>query len=78
MQGEKLLDLSYREDSAASADMNVVMTGQGRLVEVQVTAEGETFSRQELDELLDLAGEGVAMLSDAQKKVLGEKQWNWS
>ena len=58
VDGEPLLDLEYTEDSTAEVDMNVVMTGDGRLVEVQATAEGEPFTRDELDALLDLAARG--------------------
>jgi ribonuclease PH len=64
--GAALLDLAYVEDSGAESDMNVVMTGAGRLVEVQATAEGQTFSRAELDVLLDLAEAGVRELTAAQ------------
>jgi len=66
VDGVPLLDLAYTEDSRAESDMNVVMTGGGKLVEVQATAEGSTFSRGELDTLLDLAESGVRMLSAAQ------------
>ncbi len=66
VDGEPLLDLAYVEDSRAESDMNVVMTGSGRLVEVQATAEGSTFSRAELDVLLDLAATGVTALTAAQ------------
>ncbi len=54
-----MLDLDYEEDSGAETDMNVVMTGDGRLVEVQATAERDPFSRELLDELLDLAAGGI-------------------
>jgi ribonuclease PH len=64
--GVPLLDLPYEEDSRAESDVNVVMTGSGRLVEVQATAEGQTFSRAELDALLDLAEAGIAELTAAQ------------
>src|SRR4029079_6628041 len=57
-----LLDLKYDEDSRAEVDMNVVCTGDGRFIEVQGTAEREPFSREQMDELLALAGEGVASL----------------
>jgi len=67
--GEALLDLEYTEDSSAEADMNVVMTGDGRLVEVQATAEGAPFTREELDELLDLASGGIATIAEAQESV---------
>jgi ribonuclease PH len=66
-----MLDLDYREDSACGCDMNVVMTGAGRYVEVQGTAEGEAFSRAELDQLLELAARGIAELVRHQKKSLG-------
>ena len=66
VNGVPLLDLAYVEDSRAESDMNVVMTGDGRLVEVQATAEGSTFSRSELDVLLDLAATGVTALTAAQ------------
>jgi ribonuclease PH len=61
-----LLDLAYSEDARAESDMNVVMTGSGRLVEVQATAEAATFSRAELDGLLDLAETGIRSLTAAQ------------
>ena len=67
VDGEPLLDLEYTEDSTAEADMNVVMTGDGRLVEVQATAEGVPFTREELDELLDLASGGIASIARAQE-----------
>jgi len=69
--GTPILDLDYPEDSASGCDMNVVMTGAGRFVEVQGTAEGEAFSRQELDALLGLAQKGIAELIGAQKRALG-------
>ena len=65
--GQALLDLEYTEDSSAEADMNVVMTGDGRLIEVQATAEGAPFTREELDELLDLASGGIAEIARAQE-----------
>jgi len=71
-QGVPVLDLDYAEDSDCDTDMNVVMTGKGGLIEVQGTAEGETFSRKELNELLDLAADGIRQLVEAQKSVLGE------
>jgi ribonuclease PH len=67
-----LLDLDYSEDSRAEVDMNVVMTGTGRFIEVQGTAEGMPFSRRELEELLGLAEHGIATLLDEQKTVLAE------
>jgi ribonuclease PH len=67
-----MLDLAYSEDSRAEVDMNVVMTSSGRFVEVQGTAEGQPFSRQELDELLSLAEHGIASLLDVQAATLAE------
>jgi ribonuclease PH len=69
-QGRALLDLDYDEDSACQTDMNVVMTGAGRFVEVQGTAEGEPFARAELDQLLEIAGRGIADLIAHQRRVL--------
>ncbi len=68
--GLACLDLDYAEDSACDTDMNVVMTGRGGLVEVQGTAEGEPFSRAELESLLDLAAAGIAELVALQKAAL--------
>jgi ribonuclease PH len=68
--GRPILDLDYGEDSTCGCDMNVVMTGAGRFVEVQGTAEGEAFSRAELDGLLDLAARGITELIGHQKKSL--------
>jgi ribonuclease PH len=70
--GVAMLDLCYEEDSTAEVDLNVVMTGGGRFVEVQGTAEGEPFQRGRLDELLDLAVEGCAGLTRAQASALEE------
>jgi len=67
-----LLDLAYDEDSTAQVDLNVVATGDGRLVEVQGTAEGEPFDRAQLDGLLDLALAGCAELSQLQAAALAE------
>jgi ribonuclease PH len=69
-QGTPVLDLDYAEDSACDTDMNVVMTGAGRFVEVQGTAEGEPFSRAEADALLALAELGIAELIEHQRKAL--------
>jgi len=66
-----LLDLDYDEDSQADVDLNVVMTGSGELIEVQGTAEGQTFSRQMLDQQLDLATAGIAELTRLQREALG-------
>jgi ribonuclease PH len=68
--GHALLDLDYAEDAGCDADVNVVMTGQGGLVEVQGTAEGRAFSRTQLDRLLDLAALGIGRLSTLQRHAL--------
>ncbi len=73
VQGTPLLDLEYLEDSACDTDMNVVMTGAGHYVEVQGTAEGAAFSRQEMDALLALADQGIRDLVLAQKQSLSNK-----
>lgn len=69
-QKELLLDLDYEEDANASLDMNVVMTGKGKFVEIQGTAEKEPFSKQQMEELLDLARKGIRNLIAIQKKTL--------
>jgi ribonuclease PH len=71
VDGTPLLDLDYVEDSAAEVDMNVVMTGDGGLVEVQATAERTPLSRTSLDELLALAGAGIEQLREAQAAAAG-------
>lgn len=70
VEGEAVCDLEYVEDSNAETDMNVVMVEDGRLVEVQGTAEGEPFSHEELLTLLDLAKQGIAQLVEAQRQAL--------
>ncbi|NLM51842.1 MAG: ribonuclease PH [Firmicutes bacterium] len=70
VENELLLDLSYEEDSKAQVDMNVVMTAGGQLVEVQGTAEGAPFSRQTLNEMLDLAAMGISEIVKVQKTLL--------
>lgn len=70
VQGTPLLDLEYTEDSACDTDMNVVMTGAGHFIEVQGTAEGAAFSRQEMDALLALAEQGIADLVQLQTQAL--------
>ena len=70
VDGESLLDLDYSEDSNADTDMNVVMTGDGRLVEVQATAEKDPFTRERLDELLDLAAAGIEDLQRFQQEAV--------
>ena len=69
VDGEPLLDLDYVEDSSAEVDLNVVMTGGGRLVEVQATAEGAPFSRDELDAMLELGVAGIDEISAAQREA---------
>ena len=70
VDGEPRLDLDYVEDSSAETDMNVVATGRGLLVEVQGTAEGQPFSKQELDQLVDLALGGISQLVTLQRESL--------
>src|SRR6266540_1233255 len=70
VDGTALLDLAYSEDSRAEVDFNVVMTGSGALVEVQGTAEGEPFSRAELDSMMDLAWGGIRRLVEVQRAAL--------
>jgi ribonuclease PH len=70
VDGERLLDLDYVEDSSAEVDLNVVMTGEGRLVEVQATAERAPFDREGLDALLELAADGIARIGDSQREAL--------
>ncbi|MCF6096516.1 ribonuclease PH [Thermovorax subterraneus] len=76
VEGQKLLDLNFDEDSRAQVDMNVVMTDKGQIVEIQGTGEAFPFTRQDLDELIDLAQKGVfeliAVQKDALKDILGE------
>jgi len=68
--GQPVCDLDYAEDSEAGTDGNFIMTGAGKLIEVQMSAEGATFSRDEMTKLLDLAEAGVAQLVTAQKAAL--------
>ena len=70
VNGQALLDLDYNEDSGCDTDMNVVMTGQGGIVEVQGTAEGEPFSRAQFDQLLSLADQGIQSLLQLQAAAL--------
>jgi ribonuclease PH len=72
VDGVPLLDLDYSEDSRCDADVNIVMTGAGDFVEVQGTAEGASFSRAQLDQLLDLAQTGIARLIVAQRAALDQ------
>lgn len=73
VSGQILLDLNYAEDSAAEVDMNLVMTGNGRIVEIQGTAEGTPFVRQTLEEMFTLAAKGVEEIVSYQKKLLLEE-----
>lgn len=73
-EGETVLDLNYPEDRDASVDANVVMTGSGRFVEVQGSGEEATFSREELDLLLELAGKGIVELSALQTEILDKQR----
>ena len=70
VDGRALLDLDYSEDSRAEVDANVVMTGDGGLIEVQATAERTPLSRASLDELLALAADGIAALRTAQEEAV--------
>ena len=70
VEGEALLDLDYSEDSRAQVDVNVVMSGDTKLIEVQATAEGQRFSRDQLDEMLDLAAAGIEEISIAQRDAV--------
>ena len=76
VEGTPLLDLEYVEDSACDTDMNVVMTAEGGFVEVQGTAEGAAFSREQMNALLGLAGKGIGELVAAQRKALMATQRN--
>ena len=70
--GEALLDLDYSEDSTADVDLNLVMSGEGRLIEVQATAERVPFERGELDELVELAASGIERIIDLQREAVGQ------
>ena len=72
VDGDMVLDLDYESDVRAEVDLNVVMSGRGLLVEVQGTAEGAPFSRQDLEGLLDLATGGIAELHDMQRRAVAE------
>lgn len=73
LENALLLDLNYEEDSRAETDMNVVMTGSGKFVEVQATAEGRPYSREELDDLIELAAEGLQEITRQQNALLKMK-----
>ncbi len=74
VDGIPVLDLEYVEDSQAEVDMNVVMTGQGEFIEIQGTAEGKPFSRQEMDQLLLLAEKGIRELIEIQTGILAREE----
>lgn len=71
IKGEAALDLNFEEDSRADVDMNIVMTGSGKFIEIQGTAEGETFDDERMRELIALAKKGISQLIEMQKKALG-------
>jgi ribonuclease PH len=73
VDGKTYLDLDYPMDSAAEVDMNVVMTGRGRFVEIQGTGEEATFDEQQLNSLLQLARGGIRQLTDSQRQALGRR-----
>jgi ribonuclease PH len=72
VDGKPVLDLCYKEDSAAGVDLNLVMTGTGKIVEVQGTAEGEPFSKAEMNKLIALGEKGIKALIKKQKEILGK------
>jgi ribonuclease PH len=71
VKGKPVLDICYAEDKNAETDLNVVMTGDGRLIEVQGTAEAEPFSKEELSRMLAMARAGIRKITAQQKKALG-------
>jgi ribonuclease PH len=71
VEGARLLDLAYEEDSKAEVDMNIVMTGGGKFIEVQGTAETQPFGKDALLELLDLGQAGIRQLIDLQRQAVG-------
>ena len=73
LDGTAILDLFYEEDRDADVDMNLVMTGSGKLVEVQGTGEEATFTRKQLDDMLDLGRRGIEAVTAKQKRALGKK-----
>lgn len=76
VEGEQFLDLCYQEDSAAQVDMNLVMTGSGKIVEIQGTAEEFPFTREQMNRMLDLGQKGINQLIAVQKEILGEVALN--
>ena len=76
VDGEERLDLEYVEDRDAEVDLNLVMTGSGKFIEVQGSGEEATFARKQLDKLIDLGESGIAAITKEQKKTLGSG-WPW-
>lgn len=72
VKGEELLDLNYAEDSRAEVDFNIVMTAEGKFVEVQGTAEGEPFARDAMERLVELGRGGISQLFELQKQIIGK------
>ena len=72
VDGEACLDLCYREDSNAEVDMNVVMTGEGRYIELQGTAEGDPFDQEQMQRMLALAAKGIRKITEIQKQTIDE------
>jgi ribonuclease PH len=75
VNGQPVLDLNYIEDSSADTDMNLVMTAQKQIIEIQGTAEKEPFSKETFDVMLDLAGKGCESLCNMQRQILGPLDW---
>jgi ribonuclease PH len=72
LNGDLLLDLSYEEDSKAEVDMNIVMTGSGKFIEIQGTAERQPFAKEQMDAMFSLAGKGIEELFAIQRKLVGD------
>ena len=72
VDGKPVLDLDYEKDVRADVDMNIVMTGSGRFIEVQGTAEHTPFTQKQLQQLLNLAGQGIRKILVTQKRLLGD------
>lgn len=71
IKGEPVIDLTFEEDASADVDMNIVMTGKGKFIEIQGTAEGEPFEEPQMQKLIALAKKGIVQLIEIQKKALG-------
>ena len=74
-QDEPILDLNYIEDSSAETDMNIVMNDVGEFIEIQGTAEGRTFKKEELDKMLSLAEHGIQDIVSIQRKIIEQYKW---